>query len=172
MRFLAAAALCMLTVCCLAESRNPADYPLRLHVFGLSQTSFYYHRMLDETKGDGRANLFEGSDVHGVDFSYDCEHKLRPSFGFETYPARWEKPGRKLLVLLPVFGKPGAYWTCELNTDVKDSVYFHGQNGMGSVPEQKYLQWMARHNYDPVHGKNTPSQPAPQNAVAPAAPRQ
>jgi hypothetical protein len=170
MRFLTAAALCLLTVGCFAESRNPADYPLRVHVFLLSQTTFYQHRMLEEARGDGRANLFEGNDVHGIDFNYDCESRLERSIGFETYPARWEKPGRKLVLLLPVVGKAGAWWTCELNTDVKDFVYFRGRNGMGSVPEQKYLRWMARHNYDPVHGDNAPSQPTPQNAAVPATP--
>jgi len=34
----------------LADSKNPADYPLRLHIFGRSQTEFYYSRArsLDE----------------------------------------------------------------------------------------------------------------------------
>lgn len=172
MRVLAAAALSLLTVCCFAENKNPANYPLRIHIFGRSQTSFYHHEWLDEAQGDGRANLFETSDVHGVDFSYRCEHKLTASFGYETYPARWKKPGRKLEVLFPVFGKAGAYWTCDLNTDVKEFVYFRGRHGMGSAPEQSYLHWMARRNYDPVHGRDVPTRPAPDNAAQPAAAHQ
>ncbi len=170
MRFLAVTALALLTVCCLAESRNPADYPLRIHIFSRSQTSFYHHEWLDAAKGEGRANLFEGSDVHGVDFNYDCEHKLRASFGYETYSARWKKPGKKLEVLFPVFGKTNAYWTCDLNTDVKDFTYTRGPRGMGSEPEQRFLQWMARHDYDPVHGKNVPTRPAAEDTPRPVAP--
>jgi hypothetical protein len=115
MRVLAVTVLCLLAASCLAESKNPADYPLRIHFFGRSQTSFYHHEWLDDAQGDGRADLFEASEVHGVDFSYNCEHKLRPSFGYETYAARWKKPGRELVVLFPVFGKSGSCWTCDLN---------------------------------------------------------
>jgi hypothetical protein len=132
---------------------------MRIHIFSRSQTIFYHREWLDDTQGEGRANLFEGNDVHGVDFNYNCGRKLRSSFGYETYPARWRKPGRELVVLMPVFGKASAYWTCDLNTDVKDFVYTAHHGHMGAVPEQKILQWMARHNYDPVHGKDVPSWP-------------
>lgn len=172
MRFLAAAALCLLTVSCLAESRNPADYPLRIHIFGRSQTSFYHHEWLDDAQGSGRANLFEAGDVHAVDFNYNCDRKLQASFGYETYPARWKKPGRKLEVLFPVFGKTGAYWTCDLNTDVKDFTYTRHNGHMGSESEQQFLQWMARHDYDPVHGKDVPTHPAAQEAAERPAPHQ
>jgi hypothetical protein len=84
--------LCSMLLCCtliaatplIAESKNPADYPLRLHVFPHDQTAFYHNRNADEFKGDGRANLFSNGDVHAVDFTYDCSEKLRASFGYET----------------------------------------------------------------------------------------
>jgi hypothetical protein len=45
--------MAVMSVTAAAESKNPVDYPLRLHIFGRSQTSFYYSRArsLDETQG-------------------------------------------------------------------------------------------------------------------------
>jgi hypothetical protein len=139
-----------------AESKNPADYPLRLHIFGRSQTTFYHWRETEEAKGDGRANLFENGGARGVDFNYACDYKLRPSFGYETYPARWKKPGRELVVLLPVFGQSGKFFTCNFNTDVKDFAYAQGRDGMRSEPVAEFKLWMQRHDYDPEHGKDVP----------------
>jgi hypothetical protein len=154
----------------LAESKNPADYPLRIHIFNRSQTTFYYDRSADEAKGDGRANLFEDSQAHAVDFSFDCPQKLRASFGFETYPARWKKPGQVLVVLLPVFGRSNAYFTCDLKTDVKNFAYAAHNGRMGSEPVENFKAWMVRHDYDPEHGKDVPTriQPPPEGAPQPA----
>ncbi len=165
-----------------AESKNPADYPLRLHIFGRNQTSFYYSRArsLDETQGDGRANLYENSEARGVDFNYRCDYKLRPSFGYETYPARWKKQGKQLVVLLPVFGQAGKFFTCDFNTDVKEFAYAQGRDGLRSEPVPQFKLWMQRHDYDPEHGKETPVRaaaggdqgpmPAPEGSGGAAAP--
>jgi hypothetical protein len=139
-----------------AESKNPADYPLRLHIFGRSQTTFYHWRSADEAQGDGRANLFENGEARGVDFNYRCDYKLRPSFGYETYPARWKKQGKQLVVLLPVFGQAGRFFTCDFNADVKDFAYAQGKEGLHSEPVPQYKLWMQRHDYDPEHGKDVP----------------
>lgn len=141
-----------------AESKNPADYPLRLHIFGRSQTSFYYSRArsLDETQGDGRANLYENGEARGLDFNYRCDYKVRSSFGYETYPARWKKQGRQLVVLLPVFGQAGKFFTCDFNTDMKDFAYANGKEGLRSEPVAQFKLWMQRHDYDPEHGKDVP----------------
>jgi hypothetical protein len=170
----------MMSTMIVAESKNPADYPLRLHIFGRSQTTFYHWRSEDEAKGDGRANLFENSEAHGVDFNYDCGEKVRASFGFQTYPARWKKPGRELVVLLPVFGESGKFFTCDFKTDVKDFAYAMGRNGLNSEPVAQYKLWMQRHDYDPEHGKDVPVRntaggdqgpvPAPQGAGEAASP--
>lgn len=140
-----------------AESKNLADYPLRLHIFGRNQTTFYTHGSVDETKGDGRANLFANGEVHGVDFNYACSDKLRASFGFETYAAKWRKPGRELVVLMPVFGKTGSFWTCDLKTDVKDFAYTRHNGSMGQESPAEFKAWMVKHDYDPEHGKNMPA---------------
>ena len=141
-----------------AESKNVADYPLRLHIFGRSQTSFYYSRArsLDETQGDGRANLYENGEARGLDFNYQCSYKVRASFGYETYPARWKKPGKTLVVLMPIFGQSGKFYTCDFNADMKDFAYAEGKNGLRSEPVAQFKLWMQRHDYDPEHGKDVP----------------
>jgi hypothetical protein len=149
-----------------ADSKNIADYKLRIRVYSKDSTTFYHDRIEEESKGEGRGNLFEGDDVHGVDFNFACDEKFKASFGYETYPARWKKPGQVLTVLLPIFGKSNAYFTCNFNTDVKDFVYKRTNGRMGSEPEAKYKLWMAKHDYDPVHGKNAPTQLTPADAEA------
>ena len=139
-----------------AESKNPADYPLRLHIFVSNEVTFYHNRSVDETRGDGRANLFENGEPRGVDFSFDCDKKVKPSFGFETYPAKWKKQGERLIVLLPVFGEANAYFSCTLHTQVREFAYFMRNGKLASEPPAQYKAWMANHDYDPEHGKNTP----------------
>ncbi|QMV18214.1 hypothetical protein GOB94_05540 [Granulicella sp. 5B5] len=148
-----------------SESKNPADYPLRIHIFGHNQTTFYHNRSEDEAKGEGRANLFENGDVHAVDFSFDCSDRLKNSFGYETYPARWKKPHQELTVLMPVFGKSNAFFTCTIKTDVKDYAYTAHNGSMSSEPSAAFKTWMVKHDYDPEHGKNEPIR-----SVSPAGP--
>jgi hypothetical protein len=163
------------------ESKNMADYTLRIRVFSKDSTNFYYSRNVEESKGEGRGDLFENDDVIGVDFNFACDQKFKASFGYETYPARWKKPGQVLTVLLPVFGKSNTYFTCNLNTAVKDTVYIRNNGLMSEEPPAKYKAWMVKYDYDPVHGKNTPKNlsakekseaegPAPATAPTPAAP--
>jgi hypothetical protein len=139
-----------------AKSINPADYPLRIRVYSKDQTTFYSRREVEEAKGDGRANLFEGDEVHGIDFNYSCSEKLKASFGYETYLAKWKKPGRELTVLLPMMGKANTYNTCDLNVAPRDTVYVRQNGRMSEEPAERFKTWMVKHDYDPVHGKNTP----------------
>jgi hypothetical protein len=147
-----------------ADSKNIADYTLRIRVYSKDSTTFYHNRVEEESKGEGRGDLFEGNEVHGVDFSFECDQKFKASFGYETYPAKWKKPGQVLTVLLPVFGKSNTYFACNFSTDVKDFVYNRHNGKMTSEPEARYKAWMAKHDYDPVHGKSTPTNPDPEDA--------
>jgi hypothetical protein len=139
------------------DSKNIADYPLRVHIFNKNETTFYHNRNAEEAKGEGRANLFENGEVHGIEFTFDCDQKLKASFGYETYPAKWKKPGQSLTVLLRVFGKSNAYFTCELKSAVKDFAYTHHDGKLTSESPAQYKAWMMNHDYDPEHGKNTPT---------------
>lgn len=139
-----------------AEGKHPADYPLRLHIFNRSETKFYHNRAVDETKGDGRANLFENGEPRAMDFSFECPERLMPSFGFETYPARWKKPNAELVILVAEKGKPNKYFTCDLKATVKDYAYVMVNGRLMSESPAKYKEWMTRHEYDPEHGKDRP----------------
>jgi hypothetical protein len=155
-----------------ANSKSIADYPLRIRVYSKNSTTFYHDRMEEESKGEGRGDIFEGNSIHGVDFNFSCDEKFKASFGYETYPAKWKKPGQVLTVLLPIFGKSNTYFTCNFNTDVKDFVYNRHNGKMSSEPEARYQAWMAKHDYDPVNGKNQPTglNPADSEAATDAAP--
>jgi hypothetical protein len=143
-----------------AESHNPADYPLRIHIYRRNETTFYHNRQAEEAKGEGRANLFEGGAPKGVDFQFECDTKLQTSSGFETFPAKWKKPGQELVILQPQFGKNG-YDTCRLRVMVKDFVYVARNGNLTTEPADVFKQWMIKHDYDPEHGRNTPNQIAP-----------
>lgn len=138
-----------------AESRNPADYPLRVHIFRRSETTFYHNRQTEEAKGEGRANLFEGGEPKGIDFQFECDTKLQTSSGYETFPAKWKKPGQELVILEPQFGKAG-YDTCHLKVMVKDFAYVTHSGNLTTEPVGTFKQWMVRHQYDPEQGKNAP----------------
>ncbi len=146
-----------------AESHNLADYPLRIHIYRRNETTFYHHRQEEEAKGEGRANLYENGEPKGVDFQFECDNKLQTSSGYETFPAKWKKPGQELVILQPQFGKSG-YDTCRLKVMVKDFVYVTRNGNLNSEPIDVFKQWMAKHDYDPEHGKTTPTQLAPQAA--------
>jgi hypothetical protein len=157
-----------------AESHNPADYPLRIHIYRRNETTFYRNRQEDEAKGEGRANLFEGGEPKGIDFQFECDQKLQTSSGYETFPAKWKKPGQELVILQPRFGE-NSYDTCHLKVMVKDFVYVTRNGNLNSEPTALFKQWMMKHEYDPEHGKNTPIliAPAPGTPApggAPAAP--
>jgi hypothetical protein len=143
-----------------AESHNPADYPLRIHIYRRSETTFYHNRQAEEAKGEGRANLFESGQPKGVDFQFECDTKLQTSSGYETFPAKWKKVGQELVILQPQFGKSG-YDTCRLKVLIKDFVYVSRNGTLNSEPVDVFKQWMVKHDYDPEHGKNSPTQTTP-----------
>ncbi len=162
-----------------AGTVNPADYPLRVHIFQFNSYSHYYRpgggipSSLDSVDGEGRANLFENGDPKGFDFSYSCGHRLMASPGYETYLARWKKPGRVLEILLPVLGgKPGQMDSCELKVTMKpDSAYSRHNGLLGEEPAAQFKAWMVKYQYDPEHGKNQPVKPAQtSDAAKPTAP--
>ncbi len=167
-------AICVLFSTAVLAARNLAEYPLRVHIFQFNGYSHYYHgggyggiTSLDVVDGEGRANLFENGEPRGFDFKYRCGERLRGNPGFETYPAKWKKQGKELEILLPQFGKPDSFDTCDLVVLMKSDTVYHRHNGLlGEEPAAKYKEWMVKHQYDPEHGKNEPVVAAPEPAAA------
>lgn len=156
-RCLVAAIIFVSPAICIAQNKRLADYPLRVHVFGRNETTFYHMRVAEEAKGEGRANLFENGAPRGMDFQFTCEKRLQSSSGFETYPAKWKKPNGELEVLVPEFGKPDKYSKCRFDVKMKDFAYVRQNGILGTEPADRYKEWMVKHDYDPEHGKDTPT---------------
>jgi hypothetical protein len=165
-----------LVVCALLSttalaSHNPADYPLRVHIFLHNSHSHYVRQILESVDGEGRANLYENGEPRGFDYSYRCSERISNSAGFETYPARWKKRDQTLEILLPKMGKPGAADACELKVEMKDFAYYRRNGNVETEPQTAFKEWMQKHEYDPEHGKNEPvrvaQEPAPTGANAP-----
>jgi len=168
--FLGGVAGCLLlSTTVLAGGHNAADYTLRVHVFQYNGHSHYHDRTLDYVDGEGRANLYENGQPRGFDFSYRCSDRLRVSAGYETYMAKWRKPGKELEILLPEFGKPGAAEVCGLKVDMKEMAYYRHNGSLDEEPAATFKQWMEKHQYDPEKGLNMPVSTAPAAPTAPSA---
>jgi hypothetical protein len=140
-----------------AKQIEPADYPLRVHVFSHSSHSHYSHRELDYSDGEGRANLYENSQPTAFDFSFRCMERIENSIGYETYIARWKKPGRTLEIMLPRMGHPDQVENCEFQVILKPGIAYTHRNGeVSELPTEAFRQWMVEHDYDPEHGKEVP----------------
>lgn len=164
---------CLLAVCVLfsaaawAGKWNAADYPLRVLVIQWNNSSSYRGGALEEVNGRGRANLFENGDPKGFQFEYDCGARVLGSPGYETYLARWKKPGREIEVLVPVIGgKPNEVNTCTMKVTVNpETAYYRRGNGIvQEEPAAQYKSWMMKHKYDPEHGLNQPVNLQAENA--------
>jgi len=160
------AACLLLSPAVLAGGHKASDFPLRVHIFEHNSHSHYSHRMLDYVDGEGRANLYENGVPRGFEYGYRCMERLRNSDGYETFMARWKKPGKTLEILQPVFGKPDAAETCELSVEMKETAYYKKGGALGEESPEIFKEWMVKHEYDPEHGKNEPVSPAPGAAGA------
>ena len=49
---------------------------------------------------------------------------------------------------------------------MKDFVYVSHNGNLTTEPIDVFKQWMAKHDYDPEHGKNTPTRNTPENTPA------
>jgi hypothetical protein len=159
-----------------ASKVNTADYPLRVHIVDRNGVR-HYHGFggglsdLEAVDGMGQGNLFENGQPLGFDFTYQCGQPITHQSTYETFMARWKKPGRSIEIIQPIIGgKPGEMSSCELKVTLKqDTVYSMRNGGLVEEPSARFKEWMTAHQYDPEHGKNEPVNTAPAKpAVAPA----
>jgi len=154
-QLLAVLTLSLLGATSSAESHNPADYPLRIHIYKVTNHQHRF-RSVWWVEGEGNANLYEGGLPSALDFSYSCGDRFMHSDDFETVPARWKKPGYSLIVLTHEIGSESLH-TCEWKVDVKDFAYAR-RNGHTITESPNDLQhWMVAHQYDPEHSAAQPS---------------
>lgn len=138
--------------CASAGSRNPADFPLRVHIFTHNSYSHYWHQGLDKVDGEGRGNLYENGIPTAIEFSYECDTRLMNSVGYETYMARWKKQGSALELLVPATNS-----TCVVKASLHPGVAFYMHHGnLNEEPSTTFASWMQRHHYDPEHGLDIP----------------
>jgi len=156
-----------------AFAKDADDFPLRVVIFRNTEhgrrqreakNSSEMHEYLD---GIGQADLFENSTPVGFEFSYNCMPGMRPSGGYEAFPARWKKPGKTLEILVPEPGKPWNNESCLLRTTIEPGIaFFWGEDDdVMQETAAKFKDWMVKHQFDPENGKDMPIEPVP--AVAP-----
>lgn len=153
-----------LSIGVLAGGRDPADYPLRVHIFKyVSQSGHGGERknvnddQPDYVNGQGVADLFENGEPRGFQFTYNCMDVLRESGGYSTIPARWKKKEKTLELLAPEPGKPWNSETCDLKTEMRPGLAFILKNdSLGEESAAALKDWMTKHEYDPEKGKDAP----------------
>ena len=85
--------------------------------------------------GEGRADLVSPpTTTQGFNFHYDNCGRMRVNTGFQSLPARWKEPGKKLEVLIPsdeipTNGRPLKPQRCTLTVTLHDYVYLLLRNG-------------------------------------------
>jgi len=85
--------------------------------------------------GIGRGDLVSPPNAtQGLTFQYDDCERVRVHPGFESLPARWKKPGKKLEVLIPsddipTNGRPLPPVKCSFTVTLHDFVYLLLRNG-------------------------------------------
>jgi hypothetical protein len=85
--------------------------------------------------GEGRADLVSPpTSTQGFSFHYDNCGRMRVTNSFQSLPARWKQPGKKLEVIIPsdeipANGRPLKPQRCTLTVTMHDFVYLLLRNG-------------------------------------------
>jgi hypothetical protein len=153
----AIAGACLGLLCGVSSATpNPADYPLRIHIYQISTHEHRHHGLLEYVQGVGHANLYENGMPAAFDFTYRCGDRFMKSEDFETLPARWKKPGFTLVILTHRIGSDSPR-TCEFKVDVKNFAYARHNGHVITVPAADLQHWMQVHQYDPEHSDIQPA---------------
>lgn len=109
-----------------AKPRDLSLYPLRVRIlqsdWQRNLASNYFGQ------GAGVANLIDGQEIHGFNFSYGCRFHYANTVGDQAYVAKWDKPGKTLEVLATTSGDQNQQDVCEFKVLLHDYV-FDIQNG-------------------------------------------
>jgi hypothetical protein len=102
-----------------AKPRDLSLYPLRVLIFQSDRTGNVGY----SGQHSGMANLFDGQETHGFDFTYDCPVNFQKSVGNRPYVAKWKKPGKTIEVVGSKIGDQDHSETCEFKVTLHDYVY-------------------------------------------------
>jgi len=117
------------------SGKNPADYPLRVHILDQGWKA----RRLPYYLGTGRGNIEEGGVLHAFDFSYNCLFGLRITPMNQVFVAKWKKPQLTMLLLAPEIGKDEKYDECEVKTTVHEGVYYYRSGeGLSEISQEEF----------------------------------
>jgi hypothetical protein len=121
---------------------DPAHFPLRMSVL----ESKWEHGQVGGMVGIGRGNLRNGESVEAFDFSSLCPSELSNTADGDTYRARWEQEGTRLLVLAHRIGT-SEYHQCELKIDLRPTQVFMRDSKTGVVnpiTQEQFKIWRER----------------------------
>jgi hypothetical protein len=113
----------------LRAEKNPADYPMKVTILERRGYTTFYRGYDEWHTGEGKADLQTGDTLQGFDYSYECDYNLPMSAAGEYIPAKWNKQGESLKILMGEIGKPGKYHECEMKVTLLAGVYRRGPNG-------------------------------------------
>ena len=126
--------------------------------------------------GSGRGDLVTPpTGTAGLTFTYNDCVRVRVRPGFESLPARWKKPGKRLEVLMPSDdipegGRPLPPVKCSLDVTLHDFVYLLLRNGkLVEVTQDAYWQKPALRVF--LSGVAVTVQPRVQDFTVPAYPK-
>lgn len=117
-------------------AKDPANYPLKVHIFQVAWGS--HNVRYNEYKATGRGNVWDGETVHAFDFTYDCSFPVRRTARNQPFPAKWKKAQVRLDVLANKIGSNDKYQECELQTTVHAGVYVVGENNISEVSQEEF----------------------------------
>ena len=151
-------------------AKDPAEYPLRVHVIRTRWRS-----CPNGFSGWGRGNIEDGQSVRGFDFGYECSFSVKPTTTGATYAGKWKKPGSRLAVLTARLGETNKYEECEFKTTMQAGVYALERGNLRLLTEGEYAARLERRRQSALtrpeeDAGGTPSPAADENAPASPAP--
>jgi TPR repeat protein len=119
-----------------AKPRDLSTYPLRVHIFQSDWDPRTGNLM--GGRGSGVANLIDGQDIHGIDFSYECPINYLKSVGNQAYAAKWKKPEKTIELVGNKVGNENKSDTCEFKVTLHDYVYDVQNGTLATFTQEQY----------------------------------
>jgi hypothetical protein len=122
-----------------SAAKDPAEYPLRVHVVRTR-----WRPCTGGFSGWGRGNIEDGRSIRGFDFGYECSFSVKPTTAGATYAGKWKKPGSRLAVLTARLGETNKYEECEFKTTMQAGVYALEEGDLRLLTEGEYAARLER----------------------------